>query len=205
MLSRPEPFNFSRMINIGAQEAKGDFLLLLNSDTEVIEPSWIEAMLEHAQRPEVGVVGARVFCPDGRVQHGGVLVGPGEGLAGHLDHEGYFRLGDTIRNFSAVTAACMLTRRDVFEELGGFPEELQVAYNDVDFCLRARQKGYLIVYTPYARLYHYEGGTRGRVHPTKDEQTFRARWSNAGIYRDPYYNPNLDLRYPFTLRIEPED
>jgi O-antigen biosynthesis protein len=202
VLRYPHEFNFSKIVNFAAKEAEDfDYLLYLNNDTEVISGEWIEAMLEHAQRPDVAAVGARLLYPDGRAQHEGILVGPGDGLAGNIDHRGYFGLGRCIRNLSAVTAACMLVRRDRFFEVGGFDERLRVAYNDVDFCLRAREKGYLVVYTPYASLYHHEGGTRGRTgrtHPIEDEELFRRRW---GGYRDPYYNPNLDLNHPYTLNV----
>ncbi|TMB98842.1 MAG: glycosyltransferase [Chloroflexi bacterium] len=198
----PHEFNFAAIVNIGAREsADAGALLFLNNDTEVIAPGWIEAMLEHAQRPEVAAVGARLLYPDGRPQHEGVIVGLAGGSAGNVDHGGYFALGETTHNCSAVTAACMMTRPDVFHEIGGFEERLRVAFNDVDFCLRARAKGYSIVYTPYALLYHYESASRGRLHPMEDEQFFRKRWGNPGKYRDPYYNPNLDLLHPFTIKL----
>jgi GT2 family glycosyltransferase len=202
VLRFPHEFNFSKIVNFAAKEAEDfEYLLFLNNDTEVISGEWIEAMLEHAQRPEVAVVGGRLLFPDGRPQHEGILVGPGGGLAGNIDHLGYFGLGRCIQNVSAVTAACMLVRRERFHEVGGFDERLRVAYNDVDFCLRAREKGYLVVYTPYAMLYHHEGGTRGRTgrtHPVEDEDLFRRRW---GAYRDVYYNPNLDLNRPYRLNV----
>lgn len=202
VLRDPGEFNFPRLNNFGAREAGNvDVYLFLNNDTSVITPDWIEAMLEHAQRKEVAGVGARLLYPDGRVQHEGIIMGLGMGSAGNVDHGGYFGLGHTIRNCSAVTAACMMTTPDAFWDLGGFDERLRVAFNDVDFCLRARQKGYWIVYTPHAALYHYESASRGRLHPPEDEQFFRDRWGNPGEYRDPYYNPNLDLRRPFTIRI----
>ena len=197
----PHEFNFSRMMNEAAKQVECDALIFLNNDTEVISSEWIEAMLEHGMQPEVGAVGARLLFPDGQVQHEGILIGPGNGLAGNLDHHGYFGLGQVIRNCSAVTAACMLTRSSVFSELGGFDEEIGIAYNDVDFCLRAGQKGYLTVYTPYALLYHDEGGTRGRTgrtHPKVNEDMFRLRW---GKYQDPYGNPNLDMDRPLNLRL----
>lgn len=194
-------FNFAEIVNLGARQADSEFLLFLNNDIEVITPEWIEAMLEHGQRPEVAAVGARLLYPDGRVQHEGIIIGLGGGSAGNVDHGGYFALGQSIRNCSAVTAACMLTRPSVFWELDGFDERLRVAFNDVDYCLRARQKGYLIVYTPFAALYHYESASRGSLHPEEDEKFFRTRWGKPGEYRDPYYNENLDLGHPFTIRL----
>jgi O-antigen biosynthesis protein len=201
VLKYPHPFNYARLMNEAARVAEGDMLLLLNNDTEVIKREWIEAMLEHGQRSEVAAVGARLLYPDGRPQHEGIVMGLGGGSAGNVDHAGFFDLGETIRNCSAVTGACMLVRTEVYWELGGFEERLGVAFNDVDFCLRAIEKGYQVVYTPYAQLYHHESATRGRLHPMEDEAFFRARWGKPGEYRDPYYNPNLDLRRPFRLRL----
>ena len=198
----PGPFNYARMMNEAVTHARGTHIVFLNNDTEVITPDWIQALLEHSQRPEVAAVGARLLYPDGRVQHEGIILGLGGGSALNVDCQGYFNLGESIRNCSAVTAACMMVRRDVFQELNGFDEELGVAFNDVDYCLRAREKGYLIVYTPLAKLYHYEGASRGRLHPLSDEVGFRKRWGDPGTYRDPYYNPNLDLRRPFHLRLD---
>ena len=201
VVTYPHPFNFAKIVNFGARQSKSEFLLFLNNDTEVITPEWIEAMLEHGQRPDVAAVGARLLYPDGRVQHEGIIIGLGGGSAGKIDHGGYFGLGQSIRNCSAVTAACMLTRSSVFWELGGFDEHLRVAFNDVDYCLRAREKGYLITYTPFSTLYHQESATRGKLHPAKDEGFFRSRWGRPGEFRDPYYNPNLDLQHPFTVRL----
>lgn len=198
----PGEFHYSRMNNTAAREAAdAGYILFLNNDTEVITPDWIESMLEHAQRPEVAAVGARLFYPTGAVQHEGVIMGIAGGSAGNVDHGGYFGLGETIRNCSAVTAACMMTGAETFWSLGGFDEQLRVAFNDVDFCLRARENGYQIVYTPYAQLYHYESVSRGSLHPMEDEQFFRDRWGNPGEYKDPYYNPNLDILRPFALHI----
>lgn len=198
----PGEFHYSRMNNTAAREASdAEYILFLNNDTEIITPDWIESMLEHAQRPEVAAAGARLFYPNGAVQHEGVIMGIAGGSAGNVDHGGYFGLGETIRNCSAVTAACMMTRAKAFWDLGGFDEQLRVAFNDVDFCLRACRKGYQIVYTPYAQLYHYESASRGSLHPMEDEQFFRDRWGNPGEYKDPYYNPNLDILRPFNLRI----
>ncbi|MGH2711245.1 MAG: glycosyltransferase family 2 protein, partial [Actinomycetota bacterium] len=188
VLRYPGPFNFAAMMNAAAGNAgETDMLLLLNNDTEVIAPDWIEAMLEHGQRPEVAAVGARLLLPGGDPQHEGILVGAGEAAAQNVSLD-YFGLGRTIRNCSAVTAACMMIRQEVFRELGGFEERLAVAFNDVDLCLRAREKGYEIVYTPYALLYHDEGSSRGvgGTQAAEDETFFRERWDG---YRDPYLNP----------------
>ncbi|HEX2178850.1 MAG TPA: glycosyltransferase [Actinomycetota bacterium] len=200
VIRHPGEFNFSKIINFAAEHVDGEYLLLLNNDTEVITPDWIEAMLEHAQRPEVGAVGARLLFPDGRAQHEGVIVGPGDGLAGNIDFEGYFGIGRCIHNASAVTAACMMTRAEVFKGLGGFDEDLVVAYNDVDYCLRAGDKGFLILYTPYAVLRHDEAATRGygddntgKSHPVADEEFFRTRWKG---YIDPFDPPSLKIDLP---------
>lgn len=201
VIQYPEEFNYSRMNNLAAESMDGDFLLFLNNDTEVLSQEWIEALLEHAQRAEVASVGARLLYPDGTPQHEGIIVGPGAGLAGNVDTGGYFGLGLCVRNCAAVTGACMMVRTEVFRELGGFEERLSVAYQDVDFCLRAREKGYLTVFTPHAVLSHREGATRGRkgqTHPRENESFFRRRW---GRYRDPYYSPNFDIDRPFVLRV----
>jgi GT2 family glycosyltransferase len=199
VFSYPGEFNFAAMMNAAAAQARDtDLLLLLNNDTEVITPDWIEAMLEHGQRPEVAAVGARLVLPNGHPQHEGILVGRAGAAAVNASIE-YFGLGRTIRNCSAVTAACMLIREEVFRELGGFEERLAVAFNDVDLCLRAREKGYEIVYTPYAQLYHDEGSSRGLggSQAADDEAFFRERWSG---YRDPYDNLRLDPSRAFELQ-----
>src|SRR5437867_1895575 len=163
--SRPGPFNFSTLNNFGAAQARGDYVLFLNNDTQVVEPDWLTAMLGQAQRPEVGAVGARLHYPDGRIQHAGLVLGVG-GVADHAfkglpgDSFTYFGFPDVVRNCSAITAACMLVPRRAFEEVKGFDERLQVALNDIDPCLRLRQRGYLIVYTPFALLYHHDSATR---------------------------------------------
>ncbi|MEX0682114.1 MAG: glycosyltransferase [Dehalococcoidia bacterium] len=198
VIDYPHPFNYSAQMNLGVREAGAEYVLLLNNDTIVMNDDWIEAMLEYGQRADVGAVGARLLFPDGRVQHEGVYVGCGGGLAGHIDHKGYYALGECVLNVSAVTAACMLVKASVYQEVGGLDEELNVAYNDVDFCLRLRAAGYEVIYTPHARLVHREGGTRGHRHPDGNESLFRSRWPN---YRDPYYNPNFDVDHPFALKL----
>jgi len=196
----PGPFSYSKMMN-AAVEAAGDpeFVVFLNNDTEVIAPGWIEALLEHGQRPDVAAVGARLLFRSGEPQHEGIVVGLGGSPARNVVHD-YFDLGRTIRNCSAVTAACMLIATEVLRELGGFEERFEVAWGDVDLCLRAREKGYEIVYTPHALLYHEEGSTRGLggLHGPNDDALFRSRW---GDYRDPYYNPCFDIHRPFEIKL----
>jgi len=191
-----EPFNYSRLNNLASQQARGEHLLLLNNDTEVIESEWLSAMLEHSQRPEVGAVGAKLLYPDNRVQHAGVIIGIGE-VAGHSHRmvpdgdPGYYGSLQMIRNYSAVTGACLMTRKSVYDELGGLDEkELAVAYNDVDYCLRVREKGLLVVYTPYAKLYHHESVSRGLTNNPRESGYMCRRWSK--YFQDPYYNPNLN-------------
>ena len=203
----PGPFNFSALCNFGAAQAHGEYLVFLNNDTQVVEPDWLTVMLELAQRADVGAVGARLHYPDGRIQHAGLVLGVG-GAADHAfkglrgDVLTYFALGDVVRNVSAVTAACMMVPRRAFEQVGGFDERLDVAHNDVDLCLRLRREGYLIVYTPGALLYHHESGTRGGLHPPKNEQLLWSRWGDVIRSGDPYYNPNLTLsRTDWTLNI----
>ncbi|HTU69732.1 MAG TPA: glycosyltransferase family 2 protein [Candidatus Baltobacteraceae bacterium] len=198
-----QPFNFSRLVNFGARSCDGPYLLLLNNDTEIITNDWIEAMVEQAQRPAIGVVGARLLYEDGSLQHAGVVVGLGE-LAGHVyrrasrDDQGPGGEILTVRNYSAVTAACMMVRRDVFEAVDGFDERLPIEFNDTDFCLRILGLGYRNVYVPHAALLHHESKTRGSgerssassAHKSSGRALFRERWQTSS-YRDPYYNGNL--------------
>ncbi len=202
-----KPFNYAAINNFAAQKARGEVLILLNNDTEVISPDWIEAMLENAQRPEVGAVGAKLLYPNNTLQHAGVLIGV-SGIANHafsrhnnLDH-GYFGQVDVIRNYSAVTAACVMIRKVVFDEMGGLDEQnLAVAFNDVDFCLRLRAKGYLVVYTPYATLYHHESLSRGYDVDMKEVRYMQNKYAELIQSGDPYYNPNLTReRLDFSLR-----
>ena len=162
----------------------------------MITPDWVEAMLEHAQRPEVGVVGAKLLYPDRSLQHAGVIMGPHENCGHAFKHfpendPGYFGLPRLIRNCSAVTFACAMMRRSVFEEVGGLDaQNLAVAFNDVDMCLRIRERGYRVVYTPYAVLFHHESATKN-VHANPGEEEYmRRRWGGV-IRHDPFYNPNL--------------
>lgn len=202
-----KPFNYAAMNNEAVKIAKGEILILLNNDTEVIAPDWIQVMLEHAQRPEVGAVGAKLLYPNNTLQHAGVIVGVG-GIANcafnrhnSRDH-GYFGQVDVIRNYSAVTAACIMVRKTVYEEMNGLDEQnLAVTFNDVDFCLRLRQKGYLVVYTPYAALYHHESLSRGRDVDMKETRYMQQKYGDLMKSGDPYYNPNLTReRLDFSLR-----
>jgi GT2 family glycosyltransferase len=193
------PFNFSRLNNLAARESEGLYLLFLNDDTEVISKEWLDALIEQGARKEVGAVGAKLLYKDGRLQHAGIVLGL-KGVANHahryldgFNGKGYLNYPNVIRNYSAVSAACLLMRREVFNEVGGFDEvNLPVSFNDVDLGLRLRQQGYLISYTPYALLYHHESATRGYHAYPQEEAFMRRRWMNA-LQSDPYYNPNLTL------------
>ncbi len=198
-------FNYSKINNFGAEFANGEYLLLLNNDTEIISPNWIEEMLMFAQRDDVGVVGAKLYYEDDTVQHAGVIVGIG-GTAGHAhkgfpkNSGGYIHRMSIAQNVSAVTGACLMTKVDIWKEMHGLDEIFKVAFNDVDFCLRVRKAGYLVVFTPYAKLYHYESKTRG--YEDTSEKAFRfsneakalkERWHDVFEKGDPYYNPNFSL------------
>lgn len=205
VLRYDRPFNFSAINNWAVRQVGGRYLLFLNDDTEVITPGWLDAMLEQAQRAEVGAVGAKLLYPDGRIQHGGVVLGIGVAYHAHRffpsGHPGYFGRLEIVQDFSAVTAACLMTRREVFEQVGGFDEtDLAVAYNDVDFCLRVRQAGYEIIYTPFAELYHHESVSRGPSLDGREVAFMQRKWGDL-LTRDPFYNPNLAPdRGDFSLR-----
>jgi len=193
------PFNFPRKANFAWTEARGRYVLLLNDDLEVISPGWLSAMLEPLQDPAVGAVGAKLYFPDARIQHAGIVLGINE-TAVHVYHgfpadaNGYNLFLRVIRNYSAVTAACMATRIDVLDRTGGFDECFAVDFNDVDFCLKAIQNGYRVVWTPYAELLHFEGSTLQRRQQDPAERAlFVNRWA-AWVACDPHYNPNLTLR-----------
>lgn len=211
-------FNYSAINNSAARDATGQVLVFLNNDTQVLTPDWCRELVSQALRPDVGAVGARLLYQDGTLQHSGVLLGV-EGVAGHegvgdspLDG-GYYGRAQLLRSTSAVTAACLATRREVFLRLdGGFDElELQVAFNDIDYCMRVRRAGLRVVYTPFATLYHYESKSRGREISVEQQErhrrearAFRARWGDPAAL-DPYYNPHFE-RYarPFSrLRAPP--
>ncbi|MEW6447354.1 MAG: glycosyltransferase [Bacillota bacterium] len=207
VVSFDQPFNYARLNNFAVSQAAGEFLLFLNNDTEVLTPDWLEEMLGHAQRKEVGAVGVKLLFPNGKIQHGGVIVGLG-GVAGHAFYglpasdPGYMGLATVTRNCAAVTAASLMMRRAVFEEVGGFDEELDVAYNDVDLCLKIIQRGYYIVWTPHAVLYHHESASRGQHQPERNIRYFCAKWRDFLERGDPFYNPNLALdRSDFMVKV----
>jgi GT2 family glycosyltransferase len=192
----PGPFNFSSRINAAAAAARGPVLLLANDDIEATAPGWLDALRDYALQPEIGAAGPRLDLPDGRVQHAGILLGV-RGIAAHAfhhapgTHEGYFGSLISPRNLSAITGACLMTRAAVFHDVGGFDPALPIDFNDVDYCLRLRQRGLRIVCTPFARLTHHEGASLGTRAPgAAATRVMRERWQ-ATIARDPYYNPNL--------------
>ena len=213
ILTWKEGFNYSAINNFGEKSAAGDYLLFLNNDVEVINPRWIEELLGNCQRKEVGIVGAKLYYPDDTIQHAGTVIGIG-GIAGHAflnmprSRTGYLHKASLQMDLSAVTAACMMMKRQVFKQLGGFEERLSVAFNDVDLCLRTVQVGYLVVYNPEVELYHYESKSRGaedseeKVRRFQEEIEFmRCRWMDLLKKGDPYYNRNLTLsKWNYSLR-----
>ena len=208
------PFNFSRINNYAVTQSTGHYLLFLNNDTEAKSEGWIAAMVEQAQRPSIGAVGALLLYPDDTVQHAGVIIGLG-GVAGHshkhfkLSANGHANMLKAINNYSAVTGACLMTRRDVFEQVGGFDEELTVAFNDIDLCLKIVHAGYRIVNLPHVQLYHFESKSRGHdvgtlkiARSLSEQEKMRERWAGI-IAHDPSYNRHLTLdREDFSIRIE---
>jgi tetratricopeptide (TPR) repeat protein/GT2 family glycosyltransferase len=207
------PFNFAKLNNFAVEKASGDYLLFLNNDTEVITPDWIEAMVEYAQREKIGAVGPLLLYPDDTIQHAGVVIG----LRSVADHShrgfkptdaGYHGQIISVNNYSAVTAACLMCRKEVFDFVGGLDEDLAVAFNDVDFCLKIAHKGYRNVYLPHVSLYHHESKSRG-VEDTGEKQrrfqqelqTMKRRWRNV-IEEDPCYNPHLSReKDDFSFRV----
>ena len=209
-------FNYSALNNFGAQYATGEYLLLLNNDTEVITPGWLEEMVMYAQQKRVGCVGAKLLYPDDTIQHAGVGFGIG-GVAGHLHKyfpatsDGYMGLLNYVQDVYGDTAACLLIRKEIYDEVHGLDESYAVAFNDVDFCVRVREAGYTNVFTPFAQLYHYESKSRGMEdNPEKQKRfqgevlRFQARWGDLLAKGDPCTNPNFDIqREDFSLKILP--
>ena len=210
-------FNYSKINNFGAKYATGKYLLLLNNDTQVITMNWLEAMLMYAQRSDVGAVGAKLYYGDRTIQHAGVVIGLGaHRTAGHThykinyDNLGYMGKLCYAQNVSAVTGACLMVKKSLYDELGGLDEDFRVALNDVDFCLRLREKGYLNVFTPFAELYHFESASRGidvvdeaKAKRYEEESAlFRDPWKELLEKGDPYYNPNFSLDHSdYSLRV----
>lgn len=207
VLRYPHPFNYSAVNNMAAREARGEYLVLLNNDTAILREDWLDALMNHGQRPEVGIVGAKLLYPSGKIQHAGVILG----LRGPADHPfigregddaGYMQRMQVDQNLSAVTAACLLIRKSVYDQVGGLDESFKVSYNDVDLCLKVREAGYLIVWTPHSVVMHVGNVSQNLVDPAKAEakrQRFMAeqdamyeKWLPL-IARDPAYNPNLSL------------
>lgn len=214
IIDYPHPFNFSAINNYGVSEVASDYVVFLNDDTEVISPSWLEAMMEYAHRDLIGAVGAKLLYRDNTIQHGGILIGQPQ-IAVHAhkgfpkDSEGYQKRLISVQNFSAVTAACMMIRRNLFLEIKGFDENLPLAYNDVDLCLKLLAHGKRIVWTPYAELFHDESQTRGlevslekQKRLSSETDYFLERWHDVLEKGDPYYNPNLSLEDgAFKIRV----
>jgi GT2 family glycosyltransferase len=208
-----KPFNYAAVNNFGASHAKGEVLLFLNNDVEAINPDWLETMVKHALRPEVGIVGAKLLYADDTVQHAGIVVGMG-GVAGHVHlrfprgADGYMQRLQLTHNCAAVTGACMMTRRTVFEQAGGFDESFVLAFNDVDLCLQVQALGYRVLLTPEAELYHLESKTRGyedtpekQARFSREYRLFVTKWGKYLKSGDPYYNPNFRLdRSDYALR-----
>ena len=201
------PFNYSDINNHAVKKyAKGEHIILLNNDIEIITPKWIEEMLMHSQREEIGAVGAKLYYPDDTIQHAGVIIGIG-GVAGHAhkhfdrNHTGYFARLNLVQNFSAVTAACLMVKRLIYDEVEGLNEkDLKIAFNDVDFCLRVQEKGYRNIFTPYCEAYHHESISRGLEDTPQKQKRFSSevkyiqeRYKEILEKGDPYYNPNLTL------------
>lgn len=212
------PFNYSKINNFGAKYATGKYLLLLNNDTEVITKNWMEAMLMYAQREDVGAVGAKLLYEDKTIQHAGIVLGLGaHRTAGHTHYKvnyenlGYMGKLCYAQNVSAVTGACLLVKKSLFDEIGGLDESFEIALNDVDFCLRLREKNYWNVFTPFAELYHYESASRGidiedkakAERYNKECAHFKEKWKDVLAAGDPFYNPNFSLDHSdYSLKTE---
>ena len=213
VLTWEDGFNYSAINNYGARYANGEYLLFLNNDVTVITEGWLTEMLGMCQRREVGAVGVKLLYPDDTIQHAGCVIGIG-GIAGHMfvnmpaNRTGYLHKASILQDMSAVTAACMMMKKAAFEEVGGFTEELSVAFNDVDLCLKVRETGRLIVYDPYVQLYHMESKTRGaedsqeKIRRFQEEiEYIRCHWIDILKKGDPYYNKNLSLsKWNYSLR-----
>jgi glycosyltransferase involved in cell wall biosynthesis len=210
LLEEPGPFNWSALNNAAVAHASGDLLLFMNNDVEATTAGWMGAMVEHAQRPGIGAVGARLLYPNRTIQHAGIVLGMG-GIAAHVlqdlpeDLTGYLNWAFMVRNCLAVTGACLMTRREVFDELCGFAEDLPIAFNDVDFCMRIAESGRFVVYTPFAELVHHESRTRGHADDAVEFPRFLHRWRTKLAAGDPYYHPSLTLWRQHCTLATPEE
>jgi len=210
------PFNYSQINNWAVKQVKGKHLLFLNDDITAINKGWLTAMAEHIQRPEVGAVGAKLLYPDGSIQHAGVILGLG-GVAGHAfngmpGHKANYNMDEIVRGISACTAACLLVKREAFEKIQGFDEEnLKIAFNDVDLCMKITDAEYKIIYTPFAELYHYESKSRGYENTPEKVARFNSevayminKWKEK-LTDDPYYSPKLSLKHQqYQLNLQPQ-
>lgn len=212
-----QPFNYSRINNLGVQKASGEYILLLNNDTQVISVNWIEELLMYAQRPDVAAVGGKLYYPDKTIQHAGIVIGLGaHRTAGHTHYRqrrenlGYMGRLCYAQNVSAVTGACLMVKKALFEEAGGLDESFAVSLNDVDLCLKLREMGYLNVFTPFSELFHYESVSRGlddagekAQRYNEESEHFRTKWKEVLEKGDPYYNPNFTLdRSDYSLKVQ---
>lgn len=212
-------FNYAAVNNLGVSHATGEYIILLNNDTQVITVNWMEELLMYAQRQDVGAVGAKLYYPNKTIQHAGVVIGLGaHKTAGHThygqsrENLGYMGRLCYAQNVSAVTGACLMVKKSLYEEVEGLEEEFVISLNDVDFCLKLREKGYLNVFTPFAELYHYESISRGldnqgekALRYEKESQLFREKWKKQLAQGDPYYNVNFSLeRSDFSIKIREE-
>jgi len=209
VISYDKPFNFSRINNFGVTNARGEHVIFLNDDTSVISPDWMERMLEHSTKPNIGAVGALLFYPNDTIQHAGVLVGVG-GITSHAfeglprNDQGYKGLVQTVRECSAVTGACMMIKKSLFEQVGRFDENLAYSFNDVDLCLRLREKGHCVIYTPYAQLYHHGTASRPYVQDNNEIRYFVKLWHDVILKGDPYYDQNLSRVKSFEPKTKNE-
>ena len=205
ILTWEKEFNYSAINNFAAKEAKGEYLLFLNNDVEILTPDWMEEMLQNCQQENVAAVGAKLYYPDDTIQHAGVVLGLG-GIAGHImcraskEDPGYFGRMISVQEISAVTAACMMVKKSDFDAVGGLDETFQVAFNDIDLCMKFRAAGKKIIFTPYAELYHYESKSRGledtpekQFRFDKEVKRFQEKWAQQLEMGDPYYSPNLSV------------
>ena len=202
LLKYEDAFNYSKINNFAVSQATGEVIILLNNDIEVITPDWMEELVRHAIRPEIGCVGAKLYYPDDTIQHAGVVIGMG-GVAGHWQKDedrrefGYHARLVLTQNYTAVTAACLAVRKSVYESVGGLEEKLAVAFNDVDFCMRVFKAGLRNLWTPYCEMYHHESKSRGTENTFSKAARFKGEidfvTARHGEFEDPAYNPNLHL------------